>query len=284
MEVIALIGASGTGKSYRASLVAHKYQADLIIDDGLVIKDSKILAGASAKKEPTKLQAVKRALFWDPAQAAAARAKIREVQPQRILILGTSQKMVERIAEALGLPAPAKFVHIREVASPDDIKRALRIRREQGKHVIPAATLEVKKTFSGYLVDPLRFLIRPRGSASEYIVEKSIVRPTYSSLGRFYIADSVIMTIALHESSAVDGIERALRAVVETKPEGVIINVDVVLKYGCNCFSVLGEAQKRVAFMTDYLTALNVLSVNVTAKSVSIGRTSEAGIAGGASV
>lgn len=284
MEVIALIGASGTGKSYRASLVAHKWQADLIIDDGLLIKDSKILAGTSAKKEPTKLQAVRRALFWDPAHAAAARAKIRELQPNRILVLGTSQKMVEHITESLGLPKPVRFVHIREVASPEDIKRALRIRREQGKHVIPAATLEVKKTFSGYLVDPLRFLIRPRGSSDEYIVEKSIVRPTYSSLGRFYIADSVIMTIALRECSAVEGIERALRAVVETKPEGVIISVDVVLEYGCNYFSVLADAQKRVAFMIDYLTALNVISVNITARAVSIGRRSECRIAGEASL
>lgn len=271
MEVIALVGPSGTGKSYRASLVAHRWRADLIIDDGLLIKDSKILAGTSAKKEPTKLKAVRRALFWEPGDASAARAKIRELQPQRVLILGTSQKMVERIAESLALPLPSQYVSIREVSSPEDIKRAIRIRREQGKHVIPAATLEVKKTFSGYLVDPLRFFIRPRGGSSGYVVEKSIVRPTYSSLGRFYIADSVVMAIALHESVSVPGIDRATKALVETKPEGVIISIDVVLEYGVNCFQVMKEVQKRVAFMIDYLTALYVISVNVRARSVRYG-------------
>ena len=44
MEVIALVGPSGTGKSHRALLVAHNNQADAIIDDGLYIKDGKIIA------------------------------------------------------------------------------------------------------------------------------------------------------------------------------------------------------------------------------------------------
>ena len=42
MDVIALVGPSGTGKSHRALLVAHKHQADAIIDDGILIKDGKI--------------------------------------------------------------------------------------------------------------------------------------------------------------------------------------------------------------------------------------------------
>ena len=51
MDVIAFVGPSGTGKSHRALLVAHNNQADAIIDDGLFIKDGKIIAGTSAKKE-----------------------------------------------------------------------------------------------------------------------------------------------------------------------------------------------------------------------------------------
>ena len=33
MEVIALVGQSGTGKSHRALMVANEYQADAIIDE-----------------------------------------------------------------------------------------------------------------------------------------------------------------------------------------------------------------------------------------------------------
>ncbi|MBP5756271.1 MAG: hypothetical protein J6W39_01670, partial [Spirochaetales bacterium] len=66
VKVYALVGRSGTGKSFRAQLVADKYHIPLIVDDGLLIKNDKILAGKSAKQESNFLTAVKRALFQDP--------------------------------------------------------------------------------------------------------------------------------------------------------------------------------------------------------------------------
>lgn len=49
MKVVAFVGPSGTGKSHRAIGIAHKNNCDAIIDDGLLIKGTKILAGTSAK-------------------------------------------------------------------------------------------------------------------------------------------------------------------------------------------------------------------------------------------
>ena len=45
MKVIAFTGPSGTGKSFRAISVAHQHGCDGIIDDGLLIEGTKILAG-----------------------------------------------------------------------------------------------------------------------------------------------------------------------------------------------------------------------------------------------
>jgi ABC-type dipeptide/oligopeptide/nickel transport system ATPase component len=44
---IALVGKSGTGKSFRSKIIAEKYHCQLIIDDGLLIKGDRILAGRS---------------------------------------------------------------------------------------------------------------------------------------------------------------------------------------------------------------------------------------------
>lgn len=41
MDVIALVGPSGTGKSHRALMVARQNKADAIIDDGILIKTIK---------------------------------------------------------------------------------------------------------------------------------------------------------------------------------------------------------------------------------------------------
>ena len=84
MEVIALVGPSGTGKSHRALLVAHNNQADAIIDDGLLIKNGKIIAGKTAKREQNKVLAVKRAIFVLPGHAEEVRKAIEETKDLQV--------------------------------------------------------------------------------------------------------------------------------------------------------------------------------------------------------
>lgn len=69
VQVMGLVGRSGTGKSFRAQLLAQKFGIDIIIDDGLLIRDQNILAGRSAKREKGKITAVKTALFTDNAHS-----------------------------------------------------------------------------------------------------------------------------------------------------------------------------------------------------------------------
>ena len=65
LTVFALVGESGTGKSFRAKLLAQKHGIEAIIDDGLLIRDDKIIAGRTAKHEKTYMGAVRIALFDD---------------------------------------------------------------------------------------------------------------------------------------------------------------------------------------------------------------------------
>ena len=141
MEVIALVGPSGTGKSHRALLVAHNNQADAIIDDGLLIKNGKIIAGKSAKREQNKVLAVKRAIFVLPGHAEEVRKAIEETKPVRILILGTSENMASKIAKALKLPEVSRFVHIEDIATQSEMDKARFHRLREGKHIIPVPTI-----------------------------------------------------------------------------------------------------------------------------------------------
>ena len=78
MRVLAFVGPSGTGKSYRAQWVARENNLDCIIDDGLLIKDNRILAGKSAKKEASRIASVKRAIFMDDVHAREVMKAIEE--------------------------------------------------------------------------------------------------------------------------------------------------------------------------------------------------------------
>lgn len=268
MRVYALVGPSGTGKSHNAMLVAHQHQIDLVIDDGLLIAGGKIVGGSSAKREQTRLGAIRRAIFSDPDHAATARRLLAEQQPESILVLGTSDDMIGRIRENLGLPALTQTIRIEQVSSPLEIRKALRTRRERGRHVIPAPTLEVRKTFSGYLIDPLKLFVRGRGDEQLYY-EKSVVRPTFSSLGKFTIADVVIIAIAARAARDVEGVRRPGRVTMENTSAGVALTIDVVVRYGHNVPQVLTNVQTAVRDMMERMTALNVISVDVIARKMS---------------
>ena len=65
MKVYGLIGKSGTGKSFQAVNLCKERNIESIIDDGLFICRNKVVAGISAKRQKTKVGAVKTALFTD---------------------------------------------------------------------------------------------------------------------------------------------------------------------------------------------------------------------------
>ena len=79
MKVFAFVGPSGTGKSYRAQLVASEYNIKYIIDDGLLIDENDVVAGSSAKKAPTKIETVRLALFNEDKQRKEMRKAIKKL-------------------------------------------------------------------------------------------------------------------------------------------------------------------------------------------------------------
>lgn len=273
MEVYALVGPSGTGKSFRAITTAHDYGAEIIIDDGLVIKGDRILVGRSAKHQPTRLGAIKAALFTDEEHARQAREVLREVNPQRVLILGTSVEMVEKIASRLGLPPVARVITIEEVASPREIRKARVMRVQYAKHVIPAPTVEVKKKLPGILADSLKIFLRrqnPQGRRSW--LEHSVVRPTFTYYGRLAIAEGVLAEIIERAAKEAGKVKSAGRVTIKKEPDGVTVELQPVLYYGCHIIDVGRQIQQKVKERVEEMTGLTVKAVNLLVRSLYIPR------------
>lgn len=268
MKVIGFIGPSGTGKSHRASWVAREHGTDYIIDDGLLIKGNQIIAGTSAKREPTKIASIKRAIFTDKSHVEDVSGALQRYGAESILILGTSDGMVEAIAERLGIGPVDERVYITDVASEYEIKQALSIRREQGKHVIPVPTFEIKKDFSGYFLDPLQIFRRKGKGSYQLIGEKSVVRPTFSYLGNYTISDYTIYQIVEYVASNIEGVSKISRFRAENHPDGIYIEMDLVLIYGYMIKPLLRKVQEEVSEQIKHLTALNIQRMNVVAKSL----------------
>ncbi len=268
MRVVGFIGPSGTGKSHRASWVARERGIDFLIDDGLLVRGTRIVAGSSAKRQKTRIGSIKHALFTDNSHAQDVRNAIKLYEPEAILILGTSEGMVDSIAKRLEFPPISERVYIHEVASEFEIKQALSTRKEQGKHVIPVPTFEIKKDFSGYLLDPLQIFKRKGKGSYQLVGEKSVVRPTFSYLGNYTISDYTIYQIIEYVTSNIKGVCRISRFRAENHPDGIYIEMDLVLYYGHVIKPLLHEIQQRVSEEVEKLTALNIKTMNLVAKSL----------------
>ncbi len=271
-RVVALVGPAGTGKSHRASIVANSVGAGPVLDDGLLISGGKILAGRSAKREPNRVAAIRRALLEDPKHAADIREALAGLRPAptTVLIIGISEDMVRKVAANLGLPAPSRLVAIEEVASPRQMRKARQIRASQGKHVIPAPTLEVRKSFAGYTVDPLKVFVKVRQErpAPGQFIEKSVVRPTWSSLGRFYIEEVVLAAIAAGAAVEVPGVARVAQAKVESGETDVGFEMAVAIDYGAYIPDIAARVGLHVRDMVEHMTGLLCRRVNVRVSSV----------------
>ena len=270
IEVYAFVGPSGTGKSYRAQMVAGAYNIKFIIDDGLLVKENSIVAGQSAKKAPTKIETIKKALFNDVNQKAEMQEAIIKLSPKSILILGTSDKMVKTIAENLGLPPIKKTIYITDVATEEEIENAKRIRTTEGKHVIPVPTFELKKDFSGYLLDPLQIFKSQGLNGNPYISEKSIIRPTFNYIGNFTISDNVFKQIIEVQARNIKSISKIIRIRVNKSEEGPNIYIEVEIIYGFNIIAELKKFKEKCIKDIERQTRMNVTEFKIVAKKISL--------------
>lgn len=270
IKVYAFVGPSGTGKSYRAQMVAGEYDIKYIIDDGILVKDNDIVAGSSAKKAPTKIETVKRALFKNEEQRKEMIKAFNKFKPKSVLLLGTSDKMVEEIAKNLDLPKIEKTVYITDVATEEEINNARRVRTTEGKHVIPVPTFEIKKDFSGFLLDPLQ-IFKSKGSGEKpYISEKSIIRPTFSYMGNYTISDTVFRQIIEYIASKTDSINEIIRVRVNKTENGPSIYVEAEVKYGFNLMNELKKFKEKCIREIERQTTMNVVQMKVIAKKLTL--------------
>lgn len=272
ITVFALVGASGTGKSFRAKLLAQKYDIGAIIDDGLLIQDDKILAGHSAKREKTFLAAVRTAVFDDKEHRDEIARALKKQNIRRLLILGTSEKMVQKIAARLQIPQPSKIIKIEDIATQDEIDFAIRSRRIEGKHVIPVPALEIKRSYPQIFYDSIRIKLfrkeRPSG-ANMKVYEKSVVRPEFSKKGRVSISEAALTQMVMHCVSEFDPEIKIKKLTIKTDAHGYKLVITTDVPFGTELAGKIHNLQKYVIENIERYTGILIESVNIIVDKIS---------------
>lgn len=275
MEIFALIGKSGTGKSYKAQTVSGRYGIEHILDDGLLVAHHKIVAGKSAKREKTKFAAVRRAVFSDLEHRKEMISAIKAEHPEKLLVLGTSEHMIEKILHTLGFANHYEPIFIHEIATPEEMEMAQRFRKEEGMHVIPVPTFEIKKAFSGYFIDSIRQFSKRNEKVAEYS-ENTVVRPTFSYLGSFDIKDSAVKTIIQQAAKACPGIMDIPNVNVKKEAEGVRVTVMVTVlvpaaatgSIGVTIPQIIAEMAENIKNDLEFMTGFYAIEINTVVKRI----------------
>lgn len=268
IKVFALVGPSGTGKSYHAKILSQKIGIDLIIDDGLLIRGDKILGGHSAKREKNYMGAVRCALFDEKSHRDEIARCLYKQKFKKILILGTSEKMVNKIAVRLQLPPPQKIIKIEEIATPEEIEKALRSRRVEGKHVIPVPSMEVQRNYPQIFYDRVKvFFSRKQnilGGKSEQVFEKSVVRPEFSkNNGTVTISEAALSQIVIQCVEEYDKDVHIKKLSIKTDPNGYRLVILMDVPFGTQLIGKIHQMQEYIVDNVERYTGILIEDAHI---------------------
>ncbi len=269
MEIISFTGKSGTGKSYSAQRICRDYHIEAIIDDGLLIYKGGIAAGRSAKECTSKAAAMRTALFNYDDHRTEVISRLRELNPKRLMVIGTSDRMVNWITDALELPRADRRLYIEEFTTEEDRQIAKNHRVKAGEHAIPVPMGQLKRDFAGYVLNPVKFF-RNRALQEEDGRERTVVRPPFSYFGKFEISEQAIRDII---DIAADE-HRGCIHVLNFYHNGNVSNFNVVIEIRVRRFPGAGRHcilfQREVYRAMQSMTSFSLGHVNIQIHDVAI--------------
>jgi len=276
ITVYALVGKSGTGKSFRAKLLAEKLGIPYIVDDGLLIFGDTILAGRSAKQEKLYVSAIKTALFLNRKQREEVIKVLRERKTKKILLLGTSSKMVERLASQLDLPPINQIIQIEEIANQKDIEAAIKSRFEEGKHVIPVPAIEVKRDYAQILSESIRIFFRGEkrrdGQKKSKFFEKSIVQPDFQKDatigGKVTISEAALTQMIFHCIDEYDDEIQVKKVRIKVLKSGYSIVLNIIVSYGKPLTGGLDELSKYICDTIQRYTGIIIKDLEISVDEI----------------
>jgi len=282
LTVYAFYGPSGTGKSFRAKLVAQKYRINAIIDDGLLIQNEDIIAGHSAKLEKSYMGAVRVALFDDKEHRDAVAKGIKDSQIQRLLILGTSEKMVNKIAMRLQIPLPEQYIRIEDIATPEQMDQARRSRQIEGKHVIPVRAYEIETNdtqetkYKKIFVDSVRVALAKKGifnkllnsqesepSQNTKLFEKSVVKPAFAATTRKEISQAALARMTSHYVGQFNELINLKSLTIKTDEVGYKFYIMIDVPFGSQLADTALKLKSYIIDMIEKVSGILIEDVSI---------------------
>ena len=213
------------------------------------------------------MAAVKVALFDEKSHRDEIARKLQTEKIKKILVLGTSEKMVIKIAARLQMPPPGKIIKIEDIASQEDIDKAIRTRRIEGKHVIPVPSIEVKRSYPNIFFDAIRIIRNNKPVKSigptPSVHEKSVVRPEYSKRGKVIISEAALSQMVIHCIDEYNQNIRIKKLLVRDSEMGYSLAITIDVPFGTQLGGNIHEMQQYIIDNIERYTGILIEEVNI---------------------
>ena len=175
--------------------------------------------------------------------------------------------MVNKIAARLQLPVPSKLIKIEDISSQEDIEKAIRTRRIEGKHVIPVPSIEVKRSYPNIFHNAIQIFKRKSGPAGLGITpsvhEKSVVRPEYSKRGKVIISEAALSQMVIHCVDEYNNEIKIKKIVVRDDKMGYRLVITIDVPYGTQLGGNIHELQQYIIENIERYTGILIEEVNI---------------------
>ncbi|HHY73670.1 MAG TPA: hypothetical protein GX497_10710 [Bacillus bacterium] len=269
MKVYALVGKSGTGKSTSVLHYCHEHNIPAIIDDGILVLNGRKIAGTSAKYENNAIKAVKRATFFYEDHRQEVMNVIRMTDIDKLLIVGTSIKMVDLIAEKLMLEKIHQYIDVSEIRSNKEINLARYMRNTQGKHVIPIPYMQVEPNKLKKIIQAGKKLFSKH---AKYIGEQTIIQPHFTT-GTITIHEDVYNEIITYTCKQIKYVRDAKILNSDfTTFQSVTIEVELNCSFEQNIVELLQEIQRKIneVLLSNFEIEMSAIHIQLAAIKLEI--------------
>lgn len=213
--------------------------------------------------------AVRVALFDDKDHRDEIARALKKAHIKKIMILGTSEKMANKIATRLQLPQPQKIIHIEEIATREEIEKAIKSRQVEGKHVIPVPSIEVKQSYSQIFSNTIKVFFRRNKLFSKKdmntgkVFEKSIVQPEFSKKGRIEISEAALIQMVMHCVYETDPAVRVKKMTIKTDSRGYKISIIIDVPFGTQLTGKIHKMQQYIIDKIESYTGILIEEVSI---------------------
>jgi hypothetical protein len=165
------------------------------------------------------------------------------------------------------MPPPSKIVKIEDIATQEEIDKAMRTRRIEGKHVIPVPSIEIKRSYPNIFLDAIR-IFRRHGSPQTIgptpkVHEKSVVRPEYSKRGKVIISETALSQMVMHCVDEYMQNIRIKKIVVHDREMGYSLAITVDVPYDIPLGGNIHDLQQYIIDNIERYTGILIEEVNI---------------------